>query len=376
MRTARPGTPVAAQHRAAHRARTAVIVGAALVALVAVASCGGASESSDSASEQPSPTEAPGTQTTVPVNAAEPPWSGPSVIIDTDLSLWWDDATAVGIANVLQQRDELRVLGMVTDVPNPVAVAALDAINTAYGHPDIPLGAMAGTEADTFDHGYTDSLVSRLPHSVNHSDDVPEAVALYRQLLAGEPDGSVTIVAIGGYTNLARLLDSPADDVSNQSGRSLLASKVKRVVINDGLFPDGGPALTNQKIDLDAANTVVTGDWPTPIAWVDGFTGIKMQVGHPLCTEAPAEHPMRIVYEGLFACAPPGDGNWDAPTLLYATDHAPDAFEELGQGGAAVVNESGGLSWQMSSEPSDEVYVHVTTDDALRQRIEDLLLTQ
>src|SRR4051794_9454872 len=66
----------------------------------------------------------------------------PRIIIDTDLSLWWDDATAIGMANVLEQRGELRVLGMVSDIRNPVAVAAIDAINTAYGHSRIPLGAV------------------------------------------------------------------------------------------------------------------------------------------------------------------------------------------------------------------------------------------
>ena len=50
--------------------------------------------------------------------------SKPSVIIDTDLSLWWDDPTAIGLANVLQQRRAIRILGVVSDVPNAVAVAA------------------------------------------------------------------------------------------------------------------------------------------------------------------------------------------------------------------------------------------------------------
>ncbi len=60
----------------------------------------------------------------------------------------------------------------------------------------------------TFDHGYTDTLAAKLPHSIDDSSDAPEAVALYRRLLRRAPDHSVTIVALGGYTNLAGLLDS------------------------------------------------------------------------------------------------------------------------------------------------------------------------
>jgi hypothetical protein len=302
---------------------------------------------------------------------------GPRVIIDTDLSKWWDDASTIGIANVLHDEGELRLLGIVSDVPNTVAVAALDAINTAYGHPKIPLGAMAGSDADTFDHGYTDELVSQLPHSVKDSSDVPEAVVLYRRLLASQPDHSVTIVSIGGYTNLAGLLSSKPGQGSPLTGRKLIAKKVKRMVIEDGFFPsnDTAPAYTNQKIDLAAATEVLSGEgWPTPMAWVDGQPGIAARVGGGLCTEVDAKHPMRIVYETLFGCGEPMDGNWDAPTLVYAIDGATTVFSELGQGGAAAINPAGGLVWRIPSARVGDVYVHSADQDALNARIDELLV--
>jgi hypothetical protein len=287
------------------------------------------------------------------------------VIIDTDLSRWWDDATAIGMANVLHARGAIRVLGIVTDVPNKIAVAAIDAIDTAYGHPDLPLGAVAGSDADTFEHGYTDTVATRLPHSVEQSADVPGAVTLYRRLLQRERDRSVTIVSLGGYTNLAELL---------RSSRPLIAAKVKRLVIMDGLFPNGAPAVTNQKIDLSAATAVVSGDWPTPVAWVDGFGGINTKVGGTLCARAQPDHPMRIVYEALFRCEAPGDGNWDGPALLYAVGDIPHVFTELGQGGAAVINAQGGLSWRSPSARRDDVYVHVLDQQTLNRRIDELLV--
>jgi hypothetical protein len=72
----------------------------------------------------------------------------PRVIIDTDFSKWWDDVTALGLANVLDQQGKVRVLGIVSDVPNRVAVAAIDAIDTAYGNGNIPLGAVTQSDAD------------------------------------------------------------------------------------------------------------------------------------------------------------------------------------------------------------------------------------
>src|SRR5262249_48359768 len=162
---------------------------------------------------------------------------------------WWDDVTALGIANVLETRGKIKLLGVVSDVPNPIAVAAIDAINTGYHHADTPIGAVVGSDGGTFDHGYTDALVAKLPHSVHDSRVVPAAVALYQRLLKQAPDQSVTIASLGGYTNLAGLLQAPG-------GRKLIMQKVRRLVILDGIFPDGVGPVTNQLIDPAAANAV------------------------------------------------------------------------------------------------------------------------
>jgi hypothetical protein len=299
------------------------------------------------------------------VAAASP--SAPRIIIDTDFSKWWDDVTALGIANVLHERGKVKLLGIVSDVPNPVAVAAIDAVDTAYGHGDVPIGDVAGSDAGTFDHGYTDALAAKLPHSITDSAESPDAVALYRRLLSRAPDHSVTIVSLGGYTNLAGLLQGPG-------GPKLITQKVKRLVIMDGLLPGGIGPVTNQKIDLAAANAVVTNPgWPGPISWGDGTVGIATKVGASLCTATAADHPMRIAYEELFGCGAPTDGDWDAPTLLYAVGDLPAAFEELGQGGAAVINTDGGLSWRDNSSRKHDVYVHIADQAALNARIEQLL---
>lgn len=297
----------------------------------------------------------------------------PRIIIDTDLSLWWDDATAVGMANVLEQRKQVQLLGVLSDIRNPIAVAAISAIDTAYGHPHLPLGAVAHSAADSAPHGYTDALVAKLPHSVRSAADVPGAVSQFRRLLADQPDHSVTIVAIGAYTNVAGLLRSKPDQHSSLGGRDLIRAKVKRLVFEDGLFPNGAPPLTNQKLDLVSATEVVDGHWPTPIAWVDGFTGIQTKVGGALCTTVGARNPMRIVYETLFGCGPPGDGDWDGPTLLYAVGGKQGLFTELGQGGAAALNAQGGLTWRSDPTRHHDVYVHVADQPGLNQRIDALL---
>jgi hypothetical protein len=303
---------------------------------------------------------------------------GPShIIIDTDLSLWWDDATAIGMANVLQQQGKVQILGVMSDVRNPVAAEALDALDTAYGHSRIPVGVVTDTSADTAAHGYSDVLAKDLPHAIRNASQAQPAVPLYRHLLASQPDHSVTVVAIGGDTNLAGLLRSGPGHGSALPGRALVEKKVKNLVIEDGLFPTGGPPFTNERIDIAATKQMLgTDGWPTPIAWVDGFTGINTKVGGGLCDTVAPKNPMRIVYESLFKCGPPGDGDWDGPTLLYAVDAAPGSFSELGQGGAAIINSQGGLSWGSVVGHPQEVYVHIANQTALNERINSLIETR
>jgi Inosine-uridine preferring nucleoside hydrolase len=296
------------------------------------------------------------------------------IIIDTDLSLWWDDATAVGMANVLQQRGKVQILGVMSDIRNPMASAALDAIDTAYGHKTIPVGAVADSSADTAAHGYSDVLAEKLPHAIRNSSQAQPAVHLYRHLLAAQPNRSVTVVALGGDSNLAGLLRSGPGQGSPLPGRALIAKKVKQLVIEDGLFPTGGPPFTNEKIDIPATKTVVSvGGWPTPIAWVDGLTGINTKVGATLCSTVPPKNPMRIVYQKLFSCGPPGDGDWDGPTMLYAVAEGSGVFSELGQGGAAVINTQSGLSWGSGLGHPQEVYVHVANQAELNAKINALI---
>jgi hypothetical protein len=299
--------------------------------------------------------------------------AGPQrIIIDTDLSLWWDDATALGMANVLQQRGKVQILGVMSDVKNPVAAGAIDAIDTAYGHSKIPVGAVADTSANTAPHGYSDYVAAMLPHAIRNSSQAQPAVRLYRQLLAAAPNHSITVVALGGDTNLAGLLHSGPGQGSSLRGRALVAAKVKNLVIEDGLFPSGGPPFTNEKIDIPATQFIVA-NWPTPMAWVDGLTGIATKVGASLCTTVPAKNPMRIVYTKLFNCGPPGDGDWDGPTMLYAVQGASSVFSELGQGGAAVINAQGGLTWGSGVGLPSEVYVHVANQTELNARINALI---
>ena len=126
---------------------------------------------------------------------------------------------------------------------------------------------------------WTDSVISRYPHRIKSNQDVPDALSLYRKILAGQPDHSVTIITVGFLTNLANLLNSPGDDYSALNGYELVKRKVRRLVCMAGRFPSGREFNLDQ--DVKSSQKVLT-DWPTPILFSGFEIGQKIKTGLPL----------------------------------------------------------------------------------------------
>ena len=56
--------------------------------------------------------------------------------------------------------------------------------------------------------------------------DAPDAVEVYRKVLAAASDNSVVLCTVGFLTNVRRLLESTPDAYSRLDGRALVAKKV------------------------------------------------------------------------------------------------------------------------------------------------------
>jgi len=310
---------------------------------------------------------------TVAKNAAETAGDVPRVIIDTDIALWWDDVTALAMANAAEDQGHLEILGVVADVKSIWAVPAIDAINTYYGNGKIPVGETLGTEQDVFPGVYTDELATQFPRS---NQNAPDAVDLYRQLLSKEPDHSVTIVSLGGHTNLAALLASRQGNGSPLSGKDLVAQKVKLLVVMDGEFPVPSRAWTNTLIDPVATKYVFNGGWPNsvPIHWADAAIGFPLFAGNGVC-DAHEDGPVRAAYDILFGCGQPvDDADWDGIAMYYAiygTDNG--TLGLTGAGGAARVAFFGSISWQPNPNRPDDRYMTVPSYPVLRDKIDALM---
>jgi inosine-uridine nucleoside N-ribohydrolase len=201
------------------------------------------------------------------------------LIFDTDIGNDVDDVLALGMIHSLQSRGMCNLLAVTVTKDNSLAGPFADAVNTFYGRPRIPVGVVRN--GVTRDEGKFLGMVrdgSLYPHSLKTSADAPDAVALLRKVLAAQPDGSVVIVQVGFATNLARLLDTPADSTSPLAGKELVSKKVKLVSAMFGAYKADGGVNTHREYkteDLPAAKRFAAA-WPSPIVFSGYEVGLAV----------------------------------------------------------------------------------------------------
>ena len=118
------------------------------------------------------------------------------VILDTDMISDYDDMGALACLHALADADECEILATVSCTRKNGSVAAVEICNAYYGRPDIPVGcskldsAMSGR--DKWGHRKFLDLQKKYPGWFKYadSDEAPDAVDVYRRVLASQPDGS------------------------------------------------------------------------------------------------------------------------------------------------------------------------------------------
>ena len=286
--------------------------------------------------------------TATPAVAAEPV----KLIFDTDMGNDIDDAMALAIIHQLERRGAVELLAVTSTKDNPKSAAFIDAVNTFYGNPDVPIGAVRN--GVTPQEGRYNGLVDFkgedgkpvYPHDLKSGEDAPDAVALLRKTLAAQPDGSVKIAQVGFFTNLARLLESKPDEHSPLSGSDLIEKKVKELVIMAGSFTpirfDTDYVEYNVREDVPSAQLFAE-KWPTTVIWSGYEIGIAAAYPWQSIMEDFNYTENHIIKEGYLAWVqdPPHDRpTWDLTAVLYAV--YPDrGYFDLSPMGSITVNERG-----------------------------------
>jgi len=241
------------------------------------------------------------------------------VIFDTDMGNDVDDALALAMLHALESRGECRLLGVTVTKDNPWAAVYVDLVNTFYGRGQIPVGMVKGSGVTPESSRMIQEPAERrradgtllYPRRLASGAEAPEAVALLRRLLAAAQDGSVVIVQVGFSTNLARLLDAPAD-------LELVKRKVKLLSVMAGNFAQPKAEFNVQK-DTASARKLFD-QWPGEIV-ASGF-----EIGEAMKFPAAriekdfawaADHPVVDAYRAYMKM-PYDRQTWDLTAVLYA----------------------------------------------------------
>lgn len=272
------------------------------------------------------------------------------IIFDTDMGPDYDDVGAIALLHALADSGEAKILATIASTKHARVAATLNVFNTYFNRPDIPIGVPKGNALDIGAWQKWDSLVvANYPHTIQTNDEAMDAVALYRKVLAAQPDGAVTIVTVGFLTNLANLLQSPADQYSPLRGTDLVKKKVKQLVCMAGWFPVGREFNVHK--DSAASKIVFTG-WPGTIIFSGFEVGVEVLSGLPLINNnAIQKSPVKDAFARSIPMSKQdsnGRMSWDETAVLIGIRGWSTYYTV--QPGRFVIQEDGSNTWDSTGK--------------------------
>lgn len=274
------------------------------------------------------------------------------VIFDTDIQGDVDDVGAVAVLHALADLGEIEILATGVSAKNPYSPPCLDALNTYFGRPELPLGVVKGPGFFR-DSKYAKQITEEFPHQLKSTEDAPDAPVVYRKVLAAQEDNSVVMISVGPITNMSNLLATGPDEYSKLSGKELVRRKVNVWVCMGGKIPEGREA--NIFHDAAASQNAVR-NWPTPIVFGGYEIGKRVKTGGALAG-LPPTNPVRRSYQLYNRIKP--HFSWDQTAVLYAArglDGGLDDHWGLVTQGHLEIAEDGSNTWR-SSPDSDHAYL-------------------
>lgn len=304
-----------------------------------------------------------------------------NIIFETDMGNDVDDAMAMDMLYKYLDQGKINLHAVMINKCAPAPAEYMDIMNTWYGYPDIPVGIVRDGSNDK--RGlYAQHVVDMkkadgtpmFERSHGDYDKLPDAHILYRKILADLPDGSVVIPTVGFSTNLARLLDTPADEYSPLTGRELVAKKVKMLVAMAGHAHMPEYCEYNVIYDIPAAKKVLE-TWPTPVIISPFEVGLAIKYpGASIENDfgwAENGHPMVESYKDYLPM-PHDRPTWDLTAVLYAVEG--DKWFTMSEKCDVEVTEKGQTLFT-PNENGNIIYMQVdeAQADAINKHFQELL---
>jgi len=297
------------------------------------------------------------------------------IILDTDLGPDYDDVGALTILHAMADSGKAEILAILASNKHDMVAPSIEVINTYFGRKTLPIGApkTEGVNIASSQH-WPDSIVAKYPHTIKSTSEVPDAVEIYRKVLASQPDNSVTIVTIGFLTNLSNLLQSQPDSLSSLNGTELVSKKVKRLVSMAGRFPAG----KEFNIFKDSTSSeYVFNEWPGEIIFTGFEIGEKIHTGLRLINSNIKNSPVKDVFSisiPLSVEDKNGRMSWDETAVLIAI-YGTEGFFETKRGNI-IVNKDGSNGWEDSSSGKQFYVIQKMAITEMSKFLEDRMMHQ
>jgi hypothetical protein len=307
-------------------------------------------------------------------------YSQVKIIFDTDFGGDADDLGSLAMLNNFIDKGECELLAVMCWTTEQYAVSAVDAVNRFYGHKDIPVGAR---KADVYyeSWNYCKPIADKFPYKLTHAN-VPDAISLYRQILARSDDKSIVIVTVGPLMNIQNLILSGPDSYSNLTGKELIAKKVKEFVIMGGQFPEG-PSEWNFNGNMPGVTRFVLQNISVPVTFSGYEVGIVIKTGEVFNAINP-DSPLYVGFmhfsqnaswiKDNFKGKILDNATFDQTAVLYAVRNGVGKYWDRIEGGYCDPDEIGGNKW-ISGPLSNHSYLKLTADsEEMALCIESIML--
>lgn len=311
------------------------------------------------------------------------------IIFDTDIGGDCDDAGALALIHRLCDKGEAELLAVTHCYNSPYYAGCIDSINRFYGR-EVPIGINYADKLREKPRGiYAAELCEKyensFPAEFYKTENGPEdTLALLRKTLSDAEDNSVTFVVTGALNSMARLILSEADDISELSGKELVAKKINRTVVMGGRFFESWPMILYES--GNPTHHIMT--WEYNIRgsgyenaktvfdnWNGELVLSSYEIGSYIVTmvdysmRAREGDPVALAYQ-IFT-NDKGRCSWDHTAVLEAI--RPGVYWNIHEFGKISVDEDMVTHWDKNDDCKHTYLLPKTDYEEIRQVIDDLL---
>ena len=255
-----------------------------------------------------------------------------------------DDVGALALLHSFANDGKAKIVGCIYSSGKvPYGAGIINAINTLYGRPEIPVGADQEMNFGDPDDKMTAEKLAKdtvaFGNTIVHNKDAEEQTRLNRRLLANSEDGSITYVTVGHTKGLYQLMKSLPDDISGLNGYDLVKRKVTRWValgainannetgdyVKDwNFFFNETAGYTNYLVDSFPNDAVFIG------CGTDVLSGKSLKFTEPgnIVRTAYRDWLWNIFGQTLDNQRP----SWDLIAIYYAVEGKGEYLEDMGKG--------------------------------------------